>query len=299
MRKIFYLLLVLSLLAACSNQDDVEVTSEKVPLTLTVNDCITRSIITGKTMLDGSELGVFATNANSYTTDTNVKATVNGNNCELASNIYLTDANKYVYAYYPYNANCSNANSIPFDAKAQNDVLYGYGISGIDENYFNTNYSKANLKMKHAMARITLAISNVDTTKITVTSAFLSGAGCTGTIDLVNQKISINSTGDVTTDFTPFTLTAEPQTIDILVVPTSKAKDVYISLGILDGSSKTKYYAAMVNGNSDYWAAGKHYTYNIEFTKSNKLMVSETSIEPWHDNEQEKVTITDDNLLNK
>lgn len=158
---IMAMLLLAGLTTSCTNDIDETATQSEAYLKIdaTVNS-MTRGAIDATNFTKGDAIGVFVRDLEGkyYSASvncSNVKATYDGSKWTLDSNVPLENGKEaVVYAYYPYNADAViTGDSIDIDITKQDDVLYG-NATGV-----TTNNPTAKINFKHALARITLAIS--------------------------------------------------------------------------------------------------------------------------------------------
>ena len=164
---------------SCSNTEaDTDETSIEIRVPISISSVtIKSSIETRKADYDanyfeeGDVIGLFIladdcespydTEENCY----NIPATYDGSQWILSQDVYLSDDNALVYAYYPYNEsygnvfpNANNWVTLPISIapveNAQNDVLTSSDFEG-----YNNNNSEVTLTFSHALSRITLSIT--------------------------------------------------------------------------------------------------------------------------------------------
>ena len=170
-------LLLASFVTSCTNDIEEAISQEESYLKIdaVVND-MTRGAIDATNFTNGDAIGIFVRdlegkNYSVATSCSNIKATYDGSKWTLASQVALTSGKEaVVYAYYPYNSNAViSGDSIDIDITKQDDVLYG-NATGV-----TVDSPTAKINFKHALARITLAITK--------------GAGDVGTGNLSNVRI--------------------------------------------------------------------------------------------------------------
>lgn len=275
-------------LSACSNQEELAVAEKKVPLEIAIKGCTTRSIISGNTLPNDSQLGIYAVNTDNVIAYKNILATATDNVWKMAEPIYLTELEKHIYAYYPYNE-ATEFNNLPIDAREQTDYLYGYAVNANNMlTTVNASNPKADILLKHAMARITLNIkksANNVTEQGTVLQAILAGVPLTSSLDIRSGEMKTAMSGDLVIA-TKVALSMEGENVDILVPPTET--EVVLSLNINE-----KYHSIKMPA---IWEAGQQYTYTVEIT-NNSLAVSEATIAPWENNLQDGIEVGDENYV--
>lgn len=170
-------LLLASFVTSCTNDIEEAISQEKSYLKIdAVVNGMTRGAIDATNFTNGDAIGIFVRdlegkNYSVATSCNNIKATYDGSKWTLASQVALTSGKEaVVYAYYPYNSNAViSGDSIDIDITKQDDVLYG-NATGV-----TVNSPTAKINFKHALARITLAITK--------------GADDVGTGNLSNVRI--------------------------------------------------------------------------------------------------------------
>lgn len=158
---IMSMLLLAGLTTSCTNDIDEAASQSEAYLKIdVVVDGMTRGAIDATNFTKGDAIGVFVRDLegkdyNAATSCSNIKATYDGSKWTLASKVPLTSGKEaVVYAYYPYNADAViTGDSIDIDITKQDDVLYG-NATGV-----TANSPTAKINFKHALARITLAIT--------------------------------------------------------------------------------------------------------------------------------------------
>jgi len=278
---------------ACTEQDETIATNAKeVPLEISLKGCDTRTVITGNTLPDNSQLGIFAVNNDDKISYNNVLSTYTDKQWTTAKTIYLTESGKRIYAYYPYSEKASLDN-LSINTREQIDYLYGYAVGENNQmTTVNATSPKANILLKHAMARITLNIKKPKKdadSKGDIYGIILAGVPLSGNLDLRNGKMTTADNGDLTIS-TKFQLSTEGTNVDILVPPIEGAvQETMLSLNIND-----KYYSVWMPARK--WESGKQYTYAVEVADG-ALKISEATITPWNNNQQDGIEVGDDNYV--
>lgn len=280
------------LISACTEQNEMPAVSGKVtPLEITLKGCGTRTVITGNTLADGSELGIFAVNGDDQIAYENIFSTYTGKQWTIAETVYLTEAEKWIYAYYPYSEK-AKLNSVSVNTREQVDYLYGYAVDANNKiTTVNVAKPQANILLKHAMSRVTLHIKKAKTNEknSVVNSVMLAGVPLSATLDIRNGDMKIVNNGDLVIN-SMFKLTDEGENVDILIPPmTNAAWSSMLTLNI-----DAKYYCVQIPANE--WKAGQQYTYTVEVGDSS-LTISEASITPWTDNRQDGIEVGDNNYV--
>lgn len=266
------------------NEDNIDSQNNLLRITTSIN---TRSVIESNVFTNEDQIGVFALRENDeqYANESiNMQAIYLGNNnWNLASPLPLTNETAYVYAYYPYESNNESTTisiNINYGAKkemipGQVDYLYGQYAE------VNASSPEAQLTFKHALARVTFAITR---------SADDAGSGIVSKVSLKNAtgKTVISTTGamDIKTGtITPskdqyasiqlydkHQLTTDvAQNIDILVIPTEISENDAVLELTIDGS------LYVVNLPSANWETGKQYTYPITIDRKTAHIIAPTT----------------------
>lgn len=158
---IMSMLLLAGLTTSCTNDIDEAASQSEAYLKIDAEvDGMTRGAVDATNFTKGDAIGVFVRDLEGKDYDatvkcSNIRAIYNGSEWTLDSNVPLESGKEaVVYAYYPYNANAViTGDSIDIDITKQDDVLYG-NATGV-----TTNNPTAKINFKHALARITLAIT--------------------------------------------------------------------------------------------------------------------------------------------
>lgn len=165
-----------------------------------------------------------------------------------------------VYAYYPYNANATNMNAIPWtvldDQSSGTDSSDILRYSGTAQ--YSAENAGLNIAFNHAGTKLVVDLGNfgteIDASAASVTSVKLSGATLGGTLDLTDGAWTLSGTSAAVTMYYNATAkTAEcilpPQTIDALT----------ITVTLSDGSVYVFNAASAVTVN-----AGTQYTMDVQ-----------------------------------
>lgn len=294
MRKNIYslMLIALPLLAACNNDDEQVSTTDNVALQVSVKNCLTRSIITGSSLSEDSQMGIYVADKDNNVSNYNVKGTVKGDYCLLTNTVSLTDEPSYVYAYYPYSSSYNNATAIPYDATEQTDILMGYSDDGTGIlDYVDKQNPTANMLLTHALARVTLnvkkAAENSNAGELTLVG--LNNVANSGTINLLEHSSNGDSNLGTISLATSTTLTANDEaTFDLLVAPTPSLSASQLVLTV-DGET---IYVSIPTTRATEWTAGKQYKYTVIVGENSNVKISDAEINLWNNNQQEEITIS-------
>lgn len=163
--------LLLLILSGCNETDVplVEVTpSQAIHFSTRIQTLTTKSIITGTTLPDNSQIGVFSWGH--HKNDGSVNTTLRK---DLANNLYTkeagdtelaasTDAHYPInpdtllnfYAYYPYIQSAAHTSgSIPFDLSKQEDIMWSTPVLNRSK---ATNEEAVNLAFNHLLSAVTI-----------------------------------------------------------------------------------------------------------------------------------------------
>lgn len=171
-------LFAMAVMSACSSsEEEIMQEEQRVPLRFSVgitsDGAETRSGITAKDFsdLEDPEIGIFAYTAADHSA---FYGGSTGNNCyvrnaaglwhesEVSQLINLSEANAYLYSYYPYTAGGSNPVAVPITVNADQgtgqsdgtvdsgtpDVMYGSVL------VVNKDLENATIGLKHALAQV-------------------------------------------------------------------------------------------------------------------------------------------------
>ena len=195
LRNSLLVLMAILITTSCSNHDDTVFFSEKNLLKVETYLLDSRSVVSGTSFKDGDQIGLFVRkeDGTAYSTITNcsnIKATYAHGSWNLATDVELNEQETaYVYAYYPYDANIHvEGDSIDIDITpttndGQPDYLYGNAEA-------NRKSPTAKIIFKHALARLTFAITKSETDK---------GIGNISQVALINAEAfqKLNTTSGV------------------------------------------------------------------------------------------------------
>ena len=228
----------------------------------------------------GDELGLYVLSADDLQsayideeTCYNVRATYDGSSWTLDSDIFLTNGDAYVIAYYPYDSSIghtlstSDDGTLLFDltpsGSEQTDVLASEGVT------VNSSSPKANLSFSHVLTRITLIFEVADdlTTSGSLKSMIISAdelysdAGLY--IDAYGsfQTYSQSTTSSMTLSLSE-TLTAGDETSVDFLIPSESSTTLTIEFTV----NSTSYSFELSTNDDEEWAAGYQYEYDITLT---------------------------------
>lgn len=327
---------LMSAFTACSNDDEMpsqmanvngtELTVE----TVGVADVNTKSGITANAFTSGEKLGLYIYRGDDAdaidgsprdyndATSTDLKPTVNVPYYQSASGwqadqkIILSNVEGTVYAYYPYDADNSDATSktIPVKVAANQGSGQTTGVKDeASQNQFDYMWAtpvtgrsnmkpKANLTMNHALAMISFKF--VQTSNASVAYP---GVGNVTKIELKNKAgKSAILTGDATMNIKNGELatTTAVNTSSITLAPTTNplidqaAADklprllLYPNTAVADGDAEVTFtvdgneYTLPIPALAGGWTRGNNYLYTITL-KGTALEISNVSITQWAD----------------
>lgn len=258
----------------------------------------TRAVVTGTEFKEGDKIGIYAqtSDGHEYTGNSSNVCAMYGRQWGLLTDITLRKEEATIYAYYPYNASTVNTNdSINIDISPvkgdQPDYMYG-SFTGV-----NQEQTTAKIAFKHALARVTLAItksptdvgegkiSNIRIENDTLYSVNKTNNGIVlekigkGTELSVKGKMSLKDGGIRNTleqnacieqSINRTINEKEKEYIDFLVMPCGQPIHVMPSnrkggevcaIITIDGSEYK------VKLDFPYWEAGKQYTYPVNINR--------------------------------
>ena len=260
---------------ACSNSeaDDISLSTEQNKVPLSVSAIIQSGDNSRKVSLDsetfevGDTIGLFildsSNNAYNESTDSyNLPAVFNGTDFDLTQDVYLTDEEAYVYAYYPYTYFDDATNGVEMEVYSGDvDVLTAESPSTASR-----DNPQATLTFCHALSRITLSLKvSEDMEGVTITNVNI----ISESYDLVHyveffSSLSVKEeTWSFSVDCSEKLSSTETTDIDILLYPAS-AEDKTASLVIDDTTYEFEFPTSL----TDSWEAGCQYTYPITITTS-------------------------------
>lgn len=284
------------MLASCNKEAIEQTETENFPLSIlsaSLSVIITKS---GSTITDGGKIGVFQnTTTNGYTAKNNVEYDYISTDSKwivmpTGNEIYLSNKNASVCAYYPYNTAITNATSV---------VLTSQPYTMANDLSFNTNTtvnntnSSVNLTMNHAYSQITFkirkdatytgtgAISNIIISNTGIlTSNVLNitngtyGKGIAGTVSY-NPAIISMPAYDATNGTT---ITATTSLTNVLMVPVSTAMTTNVALSfVVDGITLN---TSIPMASLPQLVAGMNYNITVMILGT-KLAINNVTVTDW------------------
>ena len=298
---------------ACSSEEKLALSDGRVPLEVEVVGVQdTRTIIDGTALPDGSQYGIFAM-LGGGTTDAvengvNVQVDYNNGKSTLRNPVYIPDnADVPVYAYYPYdsqNSDLAYLRQIPVEASSQTDYLYGTSVDVNNNFSFANAYNpKVRIHFRHALARVRLNVrkadDNINSYKLPYVG--LQNVLSLGWFDLYEGELA-KSEGSINLLAKPSEYVLDTSedllTVDFLVLPMNTAMQS-VTLGLGDNYDAYSLTAPMP---ATEWKSGQQYTYNVTIRDnqmpggSGSLSISEATIAPWENTNQENIEVGDVNF---
>ncbi len=302
-----FLQIALFAFASCSLYDDLGKDSDResgtgepvLKMKTDIEGVASRSANLVNAFANGDALGLFVTTGNQVSAYNvvadyiNVKSSLSVKKWIQEEEVYLSNNNAVIFAYYPYNAGVTSGSQIPVDATSQTDYMYGTHVSGTAD--INNSNSTVNLNMRHAGSLVQFLVKKENYT----------GAGKLTKVEMVNQtgkttlfsEGTINCTTGVITGtsgkngsiFTQnaqgiitipsvFPTEDDSMCIKLLTIPTSQTKvegEIEFRFTV-DG--KEYVWNQLPIGTS--WKGGHKNTYTVTI-KGTELVVGTVSIEPW------------------
>ncbi len=181
------------LLSGCSEHEDMNITGTKgLSITASLEQAQTRKANDPTTLLTSGSLGVFLSDANHYTARSNVKYTYAEGSWSSDAPVYLGFSSATLCAYYPYDANVTDAASVALTSRvyaADKDLCYTPNSTSV-----NADSPQWELLLGHAYSEVTLHISrgasflgDCSIGKVSLLNAGLNGSG---TLDLTSGTYS-------------------------------------------------------------------------------------------------------------
>ena len=281
------LLCIGAVFTACTD-DDTIVQSDKAPLQISVSakaPAVSRTIIDGSSLPDGSHIGVSVFDADGGDYDGqdyfNLKYTAagegEGQSWSTTTPASLSTTMAVVAAYFPYIENDDlDLTAVPVETASQTDYMYSGAVAGA-----NMSSPEVTLNMSHALANIHVNIKKGTYTGTGEVSqmavkaaAFATDATMNvfdGTLDNIDGKGA-----EFTQKITDAVISAGMVEQDFLVVPDGSSESGNISLSVtVDGKKFT--------AGIDYDEAfqqGYTYTYNLTLNNED-LKVEAVEVLPW------------------
>ena len=287
----FSLLLISACTAFTACNDDAEdspvLASNKLNITVGLQQPQGRAIITGTTLPESSSIGVLLDDgeATSYNAYNNIKFTAATENSKQvwnpASDIVLDETKGTLYAYYPYAAG-TNLTAIPVETASQTDYLYAEPVANVSEK--NANVS---VTMKHMLANVNVTVNKgtyVGTGNISKIAIQSDGFATGGTFNAAQETPAYTATTGAGTAIESNAATTLGGTAtDIMVVPTGAAKPITFTATIDDVDyTVTSSDVTLENGNS--------YEYTLSLN-STFMSVTTVSIKEWTGVPKESLTL--------
>lgn len=299
MKKAILSLLALPLLFSCSSEENESSgKTGRVPLQIEF-DGITRAAITGTTLPNESQLGVFAfTKSNSpYGTivedGDNNRVVYNDGKCEFNKLIFIPEGGSlYTWAYYPYDVNQSKtmlSDGWWLDASQQKDYL----VSSFSQ-YASESNPTIKLVLRHLMSRIhvTLKKAENNTKDYYYKEMYLKNAYKTGRYIMNSGSISLDNTTTTlygyTTNNNSSLQDGKVVEFDFLVLPTTSNYSMDIEL-------PNSYPELKASLQPRKYVAGEQYDVTLTINHLGELEVGEWTIVPWDSNTQEGLDVWKDN----
>ena len=264
------LLCIGAMFTACTD-DDTIVQSDKAPLQISVSakaPAVSRTIIDGSSLPDGSHIGVSVFDADGGDYDgqdyLNLKYTAagegEGQSWSTTSPASLSTTMAVVAAYFPYIDNDAlDLTAVPVETASQTDYMYSGAVAGA-----NMSSPEVTLNMSHALANIHVNIKKgtyTGTGEVSQMAVKAAAFATTATMNVFDGTLdNIDGKGDVFTQkITDAAISAGMVEQDFLVVPDGSSESGNISLSVtVDGKKFT--------AGIDYDEAfqqGYTYTYNL------------------------------------
>ena len=310
-QAIFYLATMIGgvlSVASCNNENETITASKQVPLEIQTGSVqTTRSIIEGSTLPEECQYGIFAMYGKEREViDGGMNVCVNYSKgvSTLNKSVYLpTNVDVPVYAYYPYNANYSNIEyllEMPVDVTTQTDYLYGYSADNdFKLTYVKDTQPKATIYFKHAMARVTMRIKKATDNENTYKFPYINllNVDKSAYLNILDGGTILDPTGTANLTAKPSDYVLENSdneiVADFLVIPgNTEGKKVLLNMSDDISSFENGLSAAVPVTN---WQAGQQYTYTVTIDTYKVLSISEATITPWINNNQEEIKIGDEN----
>ena len=281
------LLCIGAMFTACTD-DDTIVQSDKAPLQISVSakaPAVSRTIIDGSSLPDGSHIGVSVFDADGGDYDGqdyfNLKYTAagegEGQSWSTTIPASLSTTMAVVAAYFPYIENDAlDLTAVPVETASQTDYMYSGAVAGA-----NMSSPEVTLNMSHALANIHVNIKKgtyTGTGEVSQMAVKAAAFATTATMNIFDGTLdNIDGKGaEFTQKITDAAISAGMVEQDFLVVPDGNSESGNISLSVtVDGKKFT--------AGIDYDEAfqqGYTYTYNLTLNNED-LKVEAVEVLPW------------------
>ena len=281
------LLCIGAMFTACTD-DDTIVQSDKAPLQISVSakaPAVSRTIIDGSSLPDGSHIGVSVFDADGGDYDGqdyfNLKYTAagegEGQSWSTTTPASLSTTMAVVAAYFPYIDNDAlDLTAVPVETASQTDYMYSGAVAGA-----NMSSPEVILNMSHALANIHVNIKKgtyTGTGEVSQMTVKAAAFATTATMNVFDGTLdNIDGKGaEFTQKIIDAAISAGMVEQDFLVVPDGSSESGNISLSVtVDGKKFT--------AGIDYDEAFQHgYTYTYNLTLNNEdLKVEAVEVLPW------------------
>ena len=281
------LLLTAATFAACNNEENLQITVNKKPLSVQIkNETYSRALVETTTLPDASQIGVTLVDNSGTTYDgntyNNLLYTLSGTEWTTANTPMLSATAGKAVAYYPYSNAVTDVTAIPVTSDTQTDYMYSGWVTGLH----NTNPA-AEFTMKHALSAVRIAVkkdaqyaSEAVVTDAQIQSlAFYKNATLDATTGTLNALAEDNQT--LNREDVNLTLTTTAQNIDFLVVPGTTKEPIDFILTI--GEKQYKATATTAEGLKQ----GMIHTFTLTL-KPTGLVVSSVDVTPWGEKVEEE-----------
>lgn len=198
--KLKYILSIVTFgfcMVSCSNDTEESIGGESVTLQINTEIQTTRAGIDATQFENNDKIGLFLFKTGQMNSScNNVLASTNdnGNTWNISKQISLSQEPAVVYAYYPWQESVNSENGISINLDIASQINYLYGIS----NGVNEESPVANIKFKHALAKMGFHIQNEE--KVKVSKVVISGnkliTACV--FDVIEGSCSHESYGTIT-----------------------------------------------------------------------------------------------------
>lgn len=248
MKKVFYLLVFIGLIAACGGDENGGTEPE-----MKISSCYVVSSSSGQSENFFFPVGMYITSeaGQPYEGSGVWSANCNSGAWTMDKPVYVTKAGK-VYAYYPYSSN-DTPPVLPLDMTKQTDVLYSRVASPIAPGSVSLS-----IKLYHALSKVVVSVKGEEVTGLSLPSPVTCRFDiCTGEFtDL--QSGQVVSTGG-----------------RLFVVPhITVGKEMLITL------KSGKQYTYSVDGTE--FRTGESYSYEFRLNEDrDKLEILDISVEDW------------------
>lgn len=277
MKRMILAMLAIVAMAACTSEMDTNApTAARMPLTLGLDEIVTRSNTTEKTAFDvGDEIMVDVKEQSTVIAEF-AKFKYNGTAFTSADDtIYIEKGKTYsVVAKYPYAANQAALDKLLDIADQSAGLAKDVLRSEIDDLTTSSTGNAKKLSFKHKFAKVSFTIKP----GTGMTDDDLKGL----TVKLTNTKLKTNSTGGTVSGDVTFYTAADGKSSAAMIYPVYNGDTSAFTFTTAASSSVGAKTFTMAVPSSRPTDLGQHYTYTVTLNRSSVTLTS-SNITNWTD----------------